>query len=312
MAEPSSNCPPLSVVIPSHRRADLLEACLTSVTRFGPPHTQIIVVDDGSPDSIVLRTASRFAGVTAIRMPRSGGFCAAANAGIAVATAPIVELLNDDTEVTAGWADAALRWFRNPSIGAVAPLVLQNNPDRLARGLPPVVDSAGDEYDFGGFAQKRGYGLVWGNCKLTADADPSLFLPSRSRPNRVLTASASAAFYRRQALLQAGGFPVHFRAYFEDVDLSLRLRQAGLDIVHDPASVVWHWVSSSYGQRPRRQLLEQQSCNEERVFWRNVHGRDRLRWLPRHAGVLAAKAIRRFQEGTFLPWFLGRIRAVAG
>src|SRR5438132_13520793 len=103
--------PPLSIVIPSHRRDDLLRLCLSSVTRFAPPDTEITVVDDGSPGGSVSRAAAGFAGVRVVRRAKAGGFCVAANAGIAAATAPVVELLNDDAEVTAGWADAALKWF---------------------------------------------------------------------------------------------------------------------------------------------------------------------------------------------------------
>lgn len=309
----AADCP-LSIVIPSHKRADLLRLCLVSVKRFAPPGTQVIVVDDGSPGAVVGRTAAEFAGVTVVRRPRAGGFCAAANAGIASATAPVVELLNDDAEVTAGWADAALRWFADHRIAAVAPLVLQNDPVRLARGLPPLIDTAGDEYDPGGFARKRGHGTVWAS---RACPPPEVGTKTQSgdaprSPSPVFAASACAAFYRREAVLQAGGFPEHFQAYFEDVDLSFRLRRLGFEIVYDPASMVWHRVSSSYGRRPPRRVLEQQSCNEERVFWRNVRGQDRLRYLPRHAAVLAAKALRRFQDGTLLPWLLGRVRAAAG
>ena len=147
-------------------------------------------------------------------------------------------------------------------------------------------------------------------------ARPSLTLGLRLTPHPlagpVWGASASAAFYRRDALLAAGGFPEHFGAYFEDVDLSFRLRRLGYEVWYDPASVVWHRVSASYGRRPSRRVLEQQSCNEERVFWRNVRGRDRLRYLPRHAAVLAGKAVRRVGEGTFLPWAVGRLRAWCG
>jgi GT2 family glycosyltransferase len=176
--------------------------------------------------------------------------------------------------------------------------VLQNDPARRTRGLPPLIDTAGDEYDRGGFASKRGRGLA------------HTFLAGEAAP--VFAASACAGFYRRDALLRAGGFPEHFRAYFEDVDLSFRLRRLGFEIVHEPAAVVWHRVSASYGKQPPRRVLEQQSCNEERVFWRNLRGRELLRYLPRHIAVLTAKAARRFQEGNFLPWLLGRIRAVAG
>jgi GT2 family glycosyltransferase len=226
----------------------------------------------------------------------------------------VVELLNDDAEVTEGWAGAALRWFADERVAAVAPLVLQNDPDRRARGLPPLIDTAGDEYDPGGFARKRGHGHVWANGRREPAGATTTHQPAHAgrSPEYVFGASACAAFYRREALIKAGGFPEHFGAYFEDVDLSFRLRRLGFEIVYDPAAVVWHRVSSSYSRKPSRRVLEQQSCNEERVFWRNVRGRDRVRWLPRHAAVLAGKALRRFQEGTLLPWLLGRVRAALG
>src|SRR5947207_3922343 len=158
----------LSVVIPSHKRADLLRLCLASVARFAPPRTEVVVVDDGSPGGAVTRAAGEFPGVTVVRRAKAGGFCASANAGILAATAPVVELLNDDAEVTEGWADAALRWFADDRVAAVAPLVLQNDPVRFARGLPPLIDTAGDEYDRGGFARKRGHGTVWANGPASA------------------------------------------------------------------------------------------------------------------------------------------------
>jgi GT2 family glycosyltransferase len=300
-----------SVVIPSHSRPDLLRLCLASLARFAPPGTEVIVVDDGSRGGCVSRAAEEFVGVKVVRRARAGGFCAAANAGIAAATAPVVELLNDDAEVTEGWAEAALAWFADPPVAAVAPLVLQNDPARLARGLPPLIDSAGDEYDPGGFARKRGHGseLAVRSEGLGVGSQATSPRPSPLTPHPVWGASACAAFYRRETLLAAGGFPEHFGAYFEDVDLSFRLRRLGCEIVYEPRAVVWHRVSSSYGRRPSRRTLERQSCNEERVFWRNLRGRRLARALPRHAAVLAGKAILRWQEGALLPWVLGRLRA---
>jgi hypothetical protein len=77
----------------------------------------------------------------------------------------------------------------------------------------------------------------------------------------------------------------------------------------EPASRVWHRVSSSYGRRSRR-LLEQQSRNEERVFWRNLPGRELLRALPLHAAVLAGKALRRWSQGELVPFVCGRLRVL--
>jgi GT2 family glycosyltransferase len=276
----------LSIVIPSHNRPDLLRFCLQSVRRHAPRNTQVIVVDDGSTNVIVSRVAAEF-GVIVLRNDRPIGFAAAANRGIEEATGSVIELLNDDTEVEPGWADAALAHFADPTIAAVAPLVLQGPPTAGT----PVIDSAGDEYDVGGFARKRGHGepLTDRLCE----------------PCEVFGASASSAFYGTDVLRAVGGFPADFGAYFEDIDLAWRIRNAGYRCMYEPASVVWHRVGSSY--RKRRALVESQSLNEERVYWRNVPGV--WRTLPRHAAVLSAKAVRRLREGALVPWAVGRLRA---
>src|SRR5262249_39579813 len=120
-------------------------------------------------------------------------------------------------------------------------------------------------------------------------------------------ASASSAFFRRAALLRVGAFPEEFGAYFEDIDLAFRLHRAGYGVIYEPRARVFHRVSASYG-RPRRRLLEQQSLNEERVFWRNLPAGEWPRALPRPPAVLAAKAERRWREGGLVPYLLGRLR----
>jgi GT2 family glycosyltransferase len=288
----------LSVVIPSHNRPDLLHRCLASVVRHAPPGSEILVVDDGSPGGCASEAAGAFPGVRVLRRPKPAGFCAAANAGLRAAGAPIVELLNDDAEVTAGWAEAALAPFADPAVAAVAPLVLVGPPPVAdAPGSPgiPRVDSAGDRYFVGGVAGKRGHGRPLG--------------PQHLRGGPVFGASASSAFYRRAAVLAGGGFPEEFGAYFEDVDLSFRLHWAGYRIVYEPACRVWHRGSSSHGP-PRRRLLEQQSRNEERVFWRNLPRGSLARALPWHLAVLAGKACKRWRDGGLLPWLCGRLRVL--
>jgi GT2 family glycosyltransferase len=283
--------PSLSIVIPSRNRPDLLRLCLASVFRHAPPGTEVVVVDDASPAGAVTWAASAFEGVRILRLPRRGGFCCCANAGVRAARYPVVELLNDDTEVTAGWAEAALAYFADPRVAAVAPLVLRGP----ARQGVPQIDSAGDRYFVGGVAGKRGHGRPLG--------------PAYLQGGPVFGASASSAFYRRDTLLTAGAFPEEFGAYFEDVDLSFRLHWMRYQVVYEPRSRVWHRVSASHG-RPTRRLLEQQSRNEERVFWRNLPGRDLPRAIPWHLAVLAAKACRHWGDGGLLPFVCGRLRVV--
>jgi len=284
----------LSVIIPSHNRPDLLRTCLASLACHAPPGTEILVVDDGSPGGSVSRAAADFPAVHCLRRPQQGGFCAAVNEGLRHARHPIAQLLNDDAEVTPGWADAPLAHFADPQVAAVAPLVLQRRGGE-ADG-PPVIDSAGDRYYLGGVAAKRGHGQPLG--------------PDHLRPGPVFGASASSAFYRRELVLRVGAFPDSFSAYFEDVDLSFRLQRAGGRILFEPASRVLHRVSASYGP-PCRRLLAQQSRNEELVFWRNLPARDLTRALPLHLAVLAGKAWRRARQGLLIPFLAGRLAALA-
>jgi len=281
--------PRLSVVIPTHNRPDLLRSCLTSLARHAPPDTEMIVVDDGSCQSCGSAVASEFPGVQILRGQRRRGFCVSANAGIRAARGPIIELLNDDTEVTSGWAETAVVCFEDPNIAAVAPLVLR--PERVT-GRPPEIDSAGDRYYLGGVAGKRGHRQPLCSTYLKA--------------GRVFGASASSAFYRREVLLRVGAFPASFGAYFEDVDLAFRLHRAGYHVMFEPRSQVVHHGSGSYGSASRR-MLEQQSRNEERVFWRNLPAQTWPAALPRHAAVLAGKAWRRWREGQLIPFLCGRL-----
>jgi GT2 family glycosyltransferase len=279
------------VVIPSGNRPDLLGCCLDAVTRHAPPGAEILVVDDGSPGGATSAVAGQF-GVRALRRDRPGGFCAAANAGLRAARSRVVELLNDDTEVTVGWAEAALARFAEPGVAAVAPLVLVGPP---GGDCVPRVDSAGDRYFAGGVAGKRGHRRP--------------VVPEVLVGGEVFGASAACAFYDRDAVLAVGGFPEEFGAYFEDVDLSFRLHWAGHRVVYEPGSRVWHRIGASHGP-PRRRLLEQQSRNEERVFWRNLPRGALARALPWHLAVLAAKARRRWREGALAPWLCGRLRVL--
>jgi GT2 family glycosyltransferase len=291
--------PSLAIIIPSHNRPDLLEHCLATVARHAPAGTELLVVDDASPQARASAVAVKFPAVRTIRLRRRRGFCAAVNAGIHATNAPIIELLNDDTEVTADWAEPALARFQDQVVAAVAPLVvcttgaLGSEKKEAASDVGQLtIDSAGDRYYLAGIAGKRGH-------RQPLPAAPL-------QPRRVFGASASSGFFRRAHLLQVGGFPESFGAYFEDVDLAFRFHWAGYQVLFEPASKVYHHISASYGRAGRR-LLQQQSRNEERVFWRNLPDHVLTRALSPHFAVLAAKAYRRWQAGGLLPFVFGRL-----
>lgn len=282
--------PELSIIIPCRNRVDLLRACLQAIYRHvNQLSLQVIVVDDASPQANVCSLAFDYPNVQLIRLSKPSGFCTAINAGLRLAQAPIVQVLNDDTEVQQDWWKAPLQRFQEcEQLGSVAPLVLNWKN-------PKIIDSAGDGYDPGGYA------FSYGKGKRIA----SEWLVSRE----VFSAPGSAAFYRKGALIDVGGFPEEFTAYFDDIEVGFKLRKAGYTCWYEPQSKVLHHGSASHGKRPNRKLTEQLARNEERVFLRHHSAVHSWKCWSRHAAVLGAKAIRRLADGTLLPFCMGRARA---
>jgi GT2 family glycosyltransferase len=133
----------LSIIIVSYNtRADLVN-CLDSVRNHPPAAAhEVIVVDnastDGSPD-----TAEGYSGVRVIRRATNGGFAAANNDGLRVATGEFVLLLNSDTVVPPRTLDRMLaRLRRSPEIAVLGPRLVEPHPVRSCPLVPCCLPSA--------------------------------------------------------------------------------------------------------------------------------------------------------------------------
>jgi O-antigen biosynthesis protein len=281
-----------SVVIPTYNGRDLLERCLASIHEHWPSDSEItievLVADDASTDGTSDWLAAAYPGVRVIRAHQNGGFCAAANAGIAAARGRFIQLLNNDTEVTAGWIESALALFRDPSVGSVAPLV-------RVRSQPERVDSAGDSYSLIGWPAKRGHG------------GPARLFAGRA-VEEVFGASGSSAFYRAEVLKRLGGYDSLYGSYYEDVDLAFRLRWAGYRCLFASNCVIFHDVSASYDHRSPA-LQRRMSRNGEFLFWSNMPtGLLALSLIP-HILFILAQAIWRLARGRLRSFLLGKLDA---
>ena len=288
----ASKDPLCSIVIPTYNGRDLLDRCLASIDKHRPADPEItievLVSDDASTDGTSEWLAAACPYVRVTRALHNGGFCSAANAGIAAARGRFIQLLNNDTEVTAGWIESALALFRDPSVGSVAPLVrVRSQPDRL--------DSAGDSYSLIGWPTKRGHGQP---ARLFAGGPVE----------EVFGASGSSAFYRAEALKRLGGYDPLYGSYYEDVDLAFRLRWAGFRCLFAPNCVVFHDVSASYNHRSPT-LQRRMSRNAEFLFWSNMPaGLLALTVIP-HLFFIIAQALWRAARGRLRPFLLGKLDA---
>ncbi|HRQ23139.1 MAG TPA: glycosyltransferase family 2 protein, partial [Anaerolineales bacterium] len=99
---------------------------------------------------------------------------------------------------------------------------------------PELLDGPGDTYQASGLAWRRHYNHPASEYGLHAE--------------EVFGACAAAALYRREDFLAVGGFDETYFAYFEDVDLSFRLRLAGGRCLYVSDAVVHHVGSASTGK----------------------------------------------------------------
>jgi N-acetylglucosaminyl-diphospho-decaprenol L-rhamnosyltransferase len=268
---------PVSAVVVNLDGGLLLFEALDALEREGVE--EILVVDNGSGADEVVRLGAR-PGVALHRLPENRGFAAPANLGARAARAPFLALVNNDCVLEAGYLAACLSALeRGPALAAVQGVVLDG------AGL------AVDGWGFGWTARAEAVQLGRGGPPPAAG----------SAPFDVPGVSATAALFRREAFLGAGGFVESFFAWYEDVDLSLRLRRAGARFACVPAARARH-AGTLTGRRDPEARWRRLFTNRLRTLRRNFDAArlPALRTLRPAAGATLGPAAREIGWGRAL------------
>jgi hypothetical protein len=262
--------PRLSVVIVNWNSCEDLRACLASLATQTLHELETIVVDNGSTDESAEMAAAEFPSTRLVRLSANLGFAEGCNRGIAVARAPWIAMLNNDTVADSAWA-AALA-----DAAAAAPArcgMLQSL--MLFRDRPGVVNSTGLELTRGGAGRDR-----WEETPRPPAGDRA--------PQEIFCPTAGAAAYRRDMLdqirLDEGWFDRRHFMYFEDLDLGWRARLAGWTALYVPASIVFHTWHGSVGRHGASWLEVIASTNRTRTLFKNASARFILGATPELAG----------------------------
>lgn len=210
--------PEARVVIVNWNGARFLEHCLDDLARQTFRDFAVTVVDNGSTDESRSVAEASPLEVEWIQLEENVGFAAGNNLALRRAREPFVVLLNNDVRFEPSWLGAVLAPLRaDERIAGAGGLVLD------ADGV--LVESAGDYVSTAGHVHQNGYGQA-----------PETVVIDR-RPTAI---TAAACAFRRRALEQVGFFDERFFAYYEDVDLCLRLRLAGWELALEPEATVRH------------------------------------------------------------------------
>ena len=205
----------LSIIIVNYNTKDLLKDCISSVKKTFP-EGEIIVVDnlssDGSREEILKLP------VKGVLLEENAGFSKANNIGLSYATGDNILFLNPDTVVHENTLKRCLEFLKeNKKAGAVGCKVAL--PDKTLdkackRKFPTAFNSFCTIFKIAKVFPKLGYNIV-GNDEGVYPVD-CLVGAFMMCPGEVIE--------------KTKGFDEDFFMYGEDIDLCLRIKQAGYEI----------------------------------------------------------------------------------
>lgn len=253
---PDSTSFDVTVITVTYNASNLVRACLAGLEgqQLAGLTMEVIVVDNASQDGTPELVQSEYPRVRVIRSVTNLGFAAGNNQALPHVRSPYVVLLNNDAVPEPYFVASLVNHMNSttPSVAAAAARVLLAEPVRavpvgtpgaivgpdgtwLADPSGPVtlINSTGNE------VRADGYGLDRGWLARSEDHHPS---------HHVFGFSGAAAILRTSVLRELGGFDERLFMYYEDTDLSWRMRRHGWRVEYCEQAVVHHIHSASSGE----------------------------------------------------------------
>lgn len=261
-------------VIPVFNGSEVLGECLDALLASEGGRLDIVVVDDASSDASLALARSRAADsggrIRVLALRRNHGFAGTVNRAVAWVLAQgdapgVLALVNQDCFVSPGWLRPLETALEDPTVAVAGARLLD------ADGV--TLQHAGGRIEANGLTSHFGRG-----CR-----DPLAW-----RTQRDVDYVCGALIAMRCATWQAIG-PLdegYAPAYFEEVDLCVKARRAGMRVVYVPDCEARHVEASTSGTLSR-------------IFLLRYH-RSRLRFVMRRLRGEAGTAAWLRSEATWL------------
>lgn len=233
---------------------DLTLDCLSSLEKITYPNVKVYVIDNGSSDNSVTAIRNQFPDYEIIRLPENYGFARGNNAGFELVKqkADYTIFLNNDTIVDPNFVEPLINAMESNST------VKQSTPKIFyADNLDYIWFGGGKVSLWAGWIRHLGI----------RQKDSMQFSFNRN----VDYATGCCVCMRTVDFESIGMFDESFLMYGEDVDLSLRFRKQGGQILFVPESKIWHKVSSSIGTQFSIRKWKRKNIGKMKLVTKHVH-----------------------------------------
>jgi O-antigen biosynthesis protein len=237
---PVQGDPLVSIVIPSKDQYKILKRCIDSIyQKTTYKNFEVIIVDTGSTEKDVQRWYKKLekdhSNLRVLSWPEQPfSYARSCNFGAQNAQGEFLVMLNNDTEVlTPSWLELFLSDAQREDVGAVGCLLYYPGGQ--------LIQHAGIGIGFGGIAANS---LSLVNMQRM---QPMQHLYSKTR-HEVSAVTAACLMIRKSKYDEINGFDEKFRVTYNDVDLCLRLTEAGYRNIYNPAIKLIHHESISVGR----------------------------------------------------------------
>jgi GT2 family glycosyltransferase len=253
--------PLVSIVLLNRDGADLLRRCLPGLAATAYRDVELIAVDNASSDESVgvLEAFRPGFPVRVIRNATNESFSAANNRAVAESHGELVLFLNNDIEpIGPDWLGHLVSDLDDPAVVATGARLIYPRRTAVARGGLRFPDLS---LQHGGVGFRLDDGIAV-PAPLGAGTDALSEWAAAVRDAPALT--AACLLVRRAAFEAVRGFDEGYDYGLEDVDLCLRLREAGGRLVYDGRAALWHHESTSRVREDRDVRVARSRANRER------------------------------------------------
>lgn len=229
------NKPILDIALLTAGRSDLFSKCVDSVLPQMRPEYRIYVHNNGHPSAEYEEIYKRLPeGSKIIRSNHMTGFSDGANKVINAGQSPLVLFITDDVFLWDGAIDRLLDRMRDNGIGQCGyKLLFPHDSEDRAR-------PAGKVQHIGMASSIRGDML---HPLMGWDATN----PKCNISREVLAVTGASFIIRREVFKRVRGFDtIYGKGYYEDMDLSFKVRSAGYRVFVDTSAVATHAVGQTF------------------------------------------------------------------